>query len=181
MADTGERFYERLLIARCQAGDGEAFAELVARYQPRLSYFVRKLLGRTQGADDLLQDVWLDVVRSLPKLRDSGAFPAWLYRIARDRAYRAMRRGQFLPKSLAGDDVAAASDDSEFDAQDVALVHVCLDDISLEHREVLVLRFLQDMSYEQIAGVVGCEVGTVRSRLHYAKGALRRVVERKRS
>jgi RNA polymerase sigma-70 factor (ECF subfamily) len=181
MTDTGERFYERMLVVRCQAGDDEAFAELVARYQPRLSYFVRKLLGRTQGADDLLQDVWLDILRGLPKLRDSGAFPAWLYRIARDRVYRALRREPFRPESLAVDDVPVASDDSEFDAEDVALVHVCLDEISLEHREVLVLRFLQDMSYEQIAGVVGCEVGTVRSRLHYAKGALRRAMERKRS
>jgi RNA polymerase sigma-70 factor (ECF subfamily) len=55
---------------------------------------------------------------------------------------------------------------------------VALDDLALEHREVLVLRFLEDMTYEDIAAVTGCQVGTVKSRLHYAKRALRRVLER---
>ena len=72
------------------------------------------------------------------------------------------------------------ADEETFAADDVRLVHECLDELTPPHREVLVLRFLESMSYEAIADVVGCGVGTIRSRLHYAKQALRAAIERKR-
>jgi RNA polymerase sigma-70 factor (ECF subfamily) len=172
-----------MLVIRCQTGDEAALVELVARYQPRLAYFIWKTLGRRDKVDDLLQDVWLDVLRGLPKLRDAAAFPAWAYRIARDRVYQELRRGGRPPDvAIAGAEaVEVAEEKSEFCEQDVALIHECLDELTPEHREVLVLRFLQAMSYEDVAAIAGCEVGTVRSRLHYAKGALRRAMERKRA
>jgi len=92
MGQTPDQLYERMLVVRCQAGDAGAFEELVGRYQPRLSYFLRKLMDEWDGAEDLLQDVWLDVFRSVPRLTDPAAFAAWVYRIARDRAYRELRR-----------------------------------------------------------------------------------------
>src|SRR4051812_32866893 len=92
MSDPVERLYERLLVLRCQTGDETAFAELVARYAPRVGYYLKKLLAGLDGADDLLQEVWLDVFRNVPRLRDPAAFPAWLYRIARDRAFRTLRK-----------------------------------------------------------------------------------------
>src|SRR5262245_48844099 len=92
MADGADQLYERVLVLRCQAGDEAAFAELVERYQGRLRYYLSKMLPRGQGADDALQDVWLDVFRAVPRLADAGAFRAWLYRIARDRAWREHRR-----------------------------------------------------------------------------------------
>ena len=82
MTDRVERLYERLLVLRCQTGDAAAFAELVARYGPRLGYYLRKLLGGLDGAEDLLQEAWIDVFRHIPNLRDPAAFSAWLYRIA---------------------------------------------------------------------------------------------------
>jgi RNA polymerase sigma-70 factor (ECF subfamily) len=179
----------RLLVLRGQAGEEAALVELVRQYQPRLAYFVSKLLGRNAPAadvDDVLQDVWLDVIRGLPRLRDAATFPAWVYRIARDRTYRTLRR-RGVHSLDAQDETAELTaeapcedDDQPFSEEDVALVHVCLDDLSPAHREVLVLRFLQDLSYEDVAGVARCTVGTVRSRLHYAKAALRRAMERKR-
>src|SRR4051812_16607808 len=89
-----DRLYERVLVVRCQAGDARAFAELIERYQPRLREFLRRMLGGggAGDADDVLQDVWFDVFRSVGKLRDTNAFATWLYRIARDRAYRVIRR-----------------------------------------------------------------------------------------
>src|SRR5437764_10634490 len=85
-----DRIYQSVLVLRCQAGDEAAFAELVGRYQPRLRAFLRPMLdGDAHRAQDVLQDVWLDVFRSVGKLRDVDAFTGWLYRIARDRAYRA--------------------------------------------------------------------------------------------
>jgi RNA polymerase sigma-70 factor (ECF subfamily) len=176
MADQTERLYERVLVLRCQAGNEPAFAELVERYAPRLRYYLRKMLGDAHAAEDALQDVWLDVLRALPRLLDAGAFAAWLYRIARDRACRVTRR-QRKDRPLVEADVPAEEDREEFSAADAEAVHQALDELPPEHREVLVLRFLEEMSYEDIARVAGCELGTVRSRLHYAKRGLRRALQ----
>src|SRR4051812_21289085 len=90
--------YERVLVLRCQARDDDAFEEVVARYTPRLRYYLRKMLGGVQAAEDALQEVWLDAFRGLPGLMEAGAFPAWIYRLARDRAFRELRRRRsYLP------------------------------------------------------------------------------------
>src|SRR5215211_9442137 len=87
-----ERLYESLLVLRCQTGDEAAFAELIERYHPRLKTFLAQMLRDPHAAEDVLQDVWLDVFRGVGKLRDVAAFPAWVYRVTRDRAYRLLRR-----------------------------------------------------------------------------------------
>jgi RNA polymerase sigma-70 factor (ECF subfamily) len=68
------------------------FSELVERYQPRLRYYLRKMLTEVHGVEDALQDVWLDAFRAVSRLANVGAFRAWLYRIARDRALRELRK-----------------------------------------------------------------------------------------
>jgi RNA polymerase sigma-70 factor (ECF subfamily) len=187
MPDAAERLYERVLVVRCQAGDEAAFAELVARYARRLRFYLRKLAGDAL-ADDLLQDVWLDVFAKLARLRDPGAFSAWAYRIARDKAYAELARRR-VPRTpldageLPGEseDCPAADDNADDDAwsaEDVERVRAGLDQLARDHREVLVLRFVEDMTYEQIAAVIGRPVGTVRSRVHYAKQSLRAVLGR---
>jgi RNA polymerase sigma-70 factor (ECF subfamily) len=137
------------------------------------------MLDDPSGADDALQDVWLDVFRAVPRLADAGAFRAWVYRIARDRAARERRKCRPPHRPL--DDVDppdGRADEAPFTADDAARVHAALDELPGEHREVLVLRYVESMTYEDVAGVVGCPVGTVRSRLHYARRALRGVLER---
>jgi RNA polymerase sigma-70 factor (ECF subfamily) len=176
MTDPADRLYERLLVLRCQAGDEAAFAELVERYGPRLRYFLRRLLGPTGETEDVLQDTWLDVFRSAPRLADPGAFAAWLYRVARDRAWRLLRKQRQPLAPLPEEDLAG--EEAEFSAADAEQVHIALGQLPLEHREVLVLRFLEEMSYDDIARVVGCPLGTVRSRLHHARRALRGGIER---
>ena len=177
-----DRLYERVLVVRCQAGDERAFAELIERYQPRLREFLSRMLGNSGGgggdADDVLQDVWFDVFRSVGKLRDTAAFASWLYRIARDRAYRVLRRKGLATRPIDDVEPPAAQADAEFDADERRLVMASLDRLPHEQREVLLLRFVEQMDYEQIARAVGCELGTVRSRLHYAKRALRGLMER---
>jgi RNA polymerase sigma-70 factor (ECF subfamily) len=178
--DAADRLHEQILVLRCQTGDEGAFAELVERYTPRLRYYLRKLLPAAGSADDLLQDVWLAVFRGLPRLGDAVAFPAWLFRITRDRAARELRQGRRTHHPLEEADlVTEAEPDEGFSPDDARRIHAGLDELAPEHREVLVLRFLEDMSYEDIARVTDCPLGTVRSRLHYAKRALRRVLERK--
>ncbi len=177
MNDSADRIYERVLVVRCQAGDDAALAELVERYQPRLRYYLRKMLAGSSAAEDAAQDVWYDVVRAMPRLANPGAFRAWLYRIARDRAWRALRRRPPPHQPIDEVEVAANGTADEFTAEDAAVVHAALDGLAPEHREVVVLRYVEDMSYEEIAKVAGCPLGTVRSRLHHAKRALRRALK----
>ena len=180
MPDDLERIEERLTVLLAQKGDREAFGRLVDRYDKRLLYFVRRLLGETDDALDLLQSVWLIVHRRLRKLKSPEAFRVWLYQIAHDQAVTELRRKTRRPISfeepteLPSPD-AANLDDTAFD--NAELVHVALGDLSVDHRRVLTLRFLEEMSIEEIAEVVGCADGTVKSRLHYAKAALRRRIE----
>jgi RNA polymerase sigma-70 factor (ECF subfamily) len=170
-----DRIYERLLVLRCQAGDEEAFAQIVARYQPRLRAFLVPMLnGDAHAAADAAQDVWLDVYRHVGDLKDTAAFPAWLYRIARDRAYRMLRRKRLIVAQDVPEMTKAGAE--EFDDDERAMVNESLDRLPHEQREVLLLRFIEDLSYEQIADATGCAIGTVRSRLHYAKLALRRMI-----
>ncbi len=174
-----ERLREQVLVLRYQAGDTTALEELVERYHGPLLYFVRRMLGDARGAEDVLQATGVAVVRNLRKLRDPGAFPAWLYRIARNKVYQELRKdNRVLPLSEEVEVTAAPEEEADdFSADDAARVHECLERVRPEHREVLVLRFLEQMSYQDIAVVVGCSLGTVRSRLHYAKRALRKEME----
>lgn len=178
MTDPADRIYEQILIVRCQTGDEAAFGELVARYGPRLRYFLRKLLADSDRADDLLQEVWCDICRYLPRLAEVTAFPAWAYRIARDKAYADLRRRRRLPALVENDQLAEISDDTEaFSRDEAARIHAALDRLPAAQREVIVLRFLEDLAYEDIARIVRCPVGTVRSRLHHAKQSLRRLLD----
>src|SRR5882724_6564409 len=102
MSEAADRLYERVLVLRCQAGDEAAFAELVQRYAPRLRYYIRKMFHDDHRAEDILQDVWFDAHRALPRLADPGALAAWLYRIARDHTFRHLRKRQ-LPLTALDD------------------------------------------------------------------------------
>lgn len=187
MSDQAEQIYERLLVVRAQGGDEAAFVELVDRYSPRLRYFLRKLLEPNvngdrshggEGVEDALQGVWLAVWRQLPRLADPQALRAWLYRISRDQAFARLRnsRSDNLALDEATLPASGLEDEAQFSAEDAAQIHAALGNLPPLQREALVLRFLEDMTYEQIAAVVGCQVGTVRSRIHYGKQALRRLL-----
>ena len=178
MSDDLDRLYERLLVLRCQTGDEAAFAEIVQRYHARLRAFLRSMLDDAHAADDALQEVWLDVFRSVGKLRDAGAFAGWIYRLARDRAHRVLRRKGLATTPIERAEVIEAAGEVELDEEERELVRTSVRRLPVEQREVLLLRFVEQMSYEQIASAVGCELGTVRSRLHYAKRALRQMIER---
>ncbi len=178
--DALQQIQERLLVLCAQEGNRDALTGLVDLYDRRLLYFIRRILGETDGALDVLQSVWLNVHRKLGKLKSPDAFRVWLYRIAHDQAITELRRKSKRPvptddaESLQGVD-AASIDARAFD--NAELVHRALQDLSVDHRRVLTLRFLEDMSIEEIAEVVGLNAGTVKSRLHYAKFALRGRIE----
>ncbi len=171
---------ESVLVVLAQTRDLAAFQELVIRYQGRLTYYVRRLVGCTHESEDVLQEVWLVVYRRLSTLKSPQAFRVWLFKIAHDLAVNHLRRSARLPKPLSPEIEQSEILDTwnEFDAmRDVELVHQTLDSLSHEHREVLTLRFLEQMELSEIAEVVSCSIGTVKSRLHYAKMALRQKIQ----
>ncbi|MCI0335831.1 MAG: sigma-70 family RNA polymerase sigma factor [Planctomycetes bacterium] len=178
MSDQAERLYERLLVLRCQTGDDDAYRELVGRFGLRLRYFLRKLVSRTDRADDLAQEVWLDVLRQLPRLKDVGAFTTWLYRIAHGKAMLEGRRNGRTPTTMVDVEQIADETEESFSPEDAARIHAALDELEPMHREVIVLRFLEELSYDEIGQVVGCPLGTVRSRIHYAKSKLKQLLTR---
>jgi len=177
MSDEAERLYERLLVLRCQTGDDDAYRELVARFGPRLQYFLRKVSPRADRAEDLVQETWIDVLRQLPRLKDASAFTTWLYRIAHGKALLDGRRGGREPVFSPGVESLADREEATFSPDEAVEIHTALDKLEPAHREVLVLRFLEELSYEEIAEIVDCPVGTVRSRIHYAKAQLKKLLK----
>ncbi|HZZ42593.1 MAG TPA: sigma-70 family RNA polymerase sigma factor [Tepidisphaeraceae bacterium] len=174
MSDS-DNLYLRLLVIRCQAGDPVALEELIAMHQPRLRSFLHKM--HFSHADDLLQDVWIDVFHGLPRLADPASFVPWLYRIARNRVYRKLRRPDLFPLDTLDPPADESAEENTFTSEDAAAVHVALDKLSPEHREVLLLRFMEEMSYDDIARVTNCNLGTIRSRIHNAKRHLKSIIE----
>ena len=175
-SDPLQQIQERLMVLCAQEGNREAFSRLVDLYDRRLLYFIRRMLGDSDGALDVLQSVWLIVHRKLRKLKAPDAFRVWLYRIAHDQATTELRRKSKRPVPVDNFELMQPADDANEDTasfDNAELVHVALQDLSVDHRRILTLRFLEDMSTEEIAEVIGLPSGTVKSRLHYAKAALR--------
>lgn len=166
-----------VLILRCQIGDPGALADLIRQYERPLRYFISRLLSDSQMTEDIFQDTWLSVLRRIATLKNPQAFPAWLYRIARNKVYRQLRKRKRLAELDESVPVPEGANEPTFSAEDAARIHKSMERLKPQHKEVLMLRFLEQMSYHQIAEVLNCNLGTVRSRLHYAKDALKQEME----
>jgi RNA polymerase sigma-70 factor (ECF subfamily) len=168
--------YEWIAL-RCQAGEPEAFEDLIAVMERPLLYYAASLTGNPDSALDVLQEVWIKVVRGIGKLKDPGSLRSWLYTITHGIAVDRIRRNALRERAeeveLEGFQEA---EEPSFTGEDAAAIHQALSQIGLLHREVLVLHFLEDLSIAEIAGVVGCSEGTVKSRMHYAKRAMKEIL-----
>jgi RNA polymerase sigma-70 factor (ECF subfamily) len=182
MADRPTRTDETrlyLLVLRCQTGDESAFARLMDEFGRRTLAHLRGLVG--DAAEDVQQEVWLTVYRQVRGLSNPRAFRTWLFQTTRHRAIdflRARRRERELLEDAGREmDTSTAPDDGGLDL-DASRVGPALKALSPIHREALVLRYQEDMSYGEMAIVAGCSVGTIRSRLHAAKRRLQEVIRR---
>jgi len=174
-------FEDRLekIVHRCRDGERTAFEELFEMYQPRLKYYVRRLDSGGISVDDTLQDIWLTVFRKIHELKDAQVFTVWLYRIARNKVYDEFRNKDRFARLPEEDEIpVSGSDEPVFGANDAEKLHTALNELKPYHREVLTLSFIEQMSYQSIADIVGCSIGTVRSRIFYAKKSLREEMER---
>jgi RNA polymerase sigma-70 factor, ECF subfamily len=149
-----------IVVLRAQAGDARAFGELIECFGERTLRYLRGLLG--DAAEDVYQDVWLAVYRGLRTLANPRAFRTWLFSTTRHRA---------LDDSVAD----VAHDDAPIPC---AELESAIAELSPLHREVVLLRYRDEMPYAEIALVIGCSIGTVRSRLHNAKRQLEERIKR---
>ena len=175
---------DQQLIDECLAGRSEAFGELVVRYQDRLFHTLLYVTGAADQAQDVAQDAFVHAFTKLSTFRGESAFYSWLFRIAMNAAVSRKRRDRRMSASL-----DAARENAGHEPTDVhptsepsypmevserqALVRAALAELSEEYRTVLVLKEMEDLRYEEIAEIVGCPIGTVRSRIHRARSELR--------
>jgi RNA polymerase sigma-70 factor (ECF subfamily) len=171
------------LWRRCRAGDPEALEELVRRWERKLFYYVRRLLPQEDDAWDVLQMTWVRVIGAIGNVRDADALVPWIYRIARNTAMThrksLLARERWIDAEAAVDQLAR--DEPIEPCWSAEEVHGGMQKLSAHHRDALALFFLEAFSVEQMAGVLEVSPGTVKSRLFYARKALREQLEKCRS
>lgn len=175
------------LVQSCAAGDEDACTRLVADHQRMVYQLALHLLGEPQEALDLSQEVFLRVFRTLPQFRGQSALKTWIYRIVinqasnRQRWWRRRHRSQQVPldvhvetKGDLPDTRGTLMPDRELGQKETAaVVWRALDQLPFDQRAVIVLREIDEMSYDEIADSLGVAVGTVKSRLARAREQLR--------
>lgn len=167
-----------ILVTRCQRGDRDAFGGIVRRWERPLFYYLRRLATSEADTWDALQDTWLRVFRAIKTLRDPRALPAFLYKTARNVAVAKLRLRPEPEPAATGEGESGALDYAFVAFDDAEQVHHALDQLPVPQREALTLYFLQDLSIDEIADVLGVPPGTVKSRLHYAKSAIRTIIQK---
>lgn len=176
------------LIAECLAGDSDAFGRLVVRYQNRLYNTLVGVLGSAEDARDVAQDAFVHAFQKLGTFRGQSAFYSWLFRIAVNAAVSQKRKKRRTVASIdaARDAAGAEPVDSHPDARPShslelterqELVRQGLAQLSEEFRTVLVLKEIEGLKYDEIAEIVDCPIGTVRSRIHRARSELKQKLE----
>ncbi len=182
---------DKVLVARFKDGDEAAFEEMVSRYWDRIYAMVLQLLRNSQDAEEVTQDAFIRAHRGLENFRGDSSFSTWLYQIAtnlaRNRYWYWFRRKR--DKSVSFDQTVGGDSDTTlaeiFQAdietpQDIAVtnefqerVSAAMELLNVKHREVLVLRNVKSLSYEEIANELGISIGTVKSRIARARESLR--------
>ena len=172
---------DRELVHKCQTGEMSAFQELVSRYHQKVYMVILGLLRNREDALEVAQETFFRAYRKINSFQGGSSFYTWIYRIAVNLAIDAQRRQKRNPldfrESMDGllesqDEVAR---DPFSDVHDKELRHKlisAINDLTPEHKAVIVLRTIEGLSYKDIGEILGCSEGTVMSRLHYARKKL---------
>jgi RNA polymerase sigma-70 factor (ECF subfamily) len=186
LADNQTSTTDKELVLRSQQGDYAAFGQLYRRYQQRVRSTIYQLCG-SEMLDDLVQEVFLRVWKGLSKLRQASHFSTWVYRISWNVATD--RRRQFAKEKLVQspeeeDSTLNATLSRPEDTPDLMQLHYqdlvqrALQILSLDHRIVLVLHDLEDVPQKEIAKILNLPLGTVKSRLFYARNQIREFLQK---
>jgi RNA polymerase sigma-70 factor (ECF subfamily) len=181
---------DELLVKKCLEGDGKCFQYLVSRYQRKLFAVAFGMVHQVEDALDLVQETLIKGYNNLPRFQGDSSFYTWLYRILTNLCIDFLRREKrHYTESY---DDTSASDENNIGANWLypnpctsnplhsmsnrelgQQIQAALDKLSPNHRMIIVLREIEGMSYEHIAETMGCNKGTVMSRLHHARAKLR--------
>lgn len=176
------------LVALAQQGDFNSYDELVTRHRGRIFAMIRNMIHQEAEAWDLSQEVFIKAWKALPKFEAKARFSTWLYRIAHNTVYDWVRKRKIVSAGELNDEIfereridsSSRTTPSDSGAPDVSMVRselrikieTALGKLSPEHREVVVLKDAHGLSYKEIAETMECSLGTVMSRLYYARQKL---------
>lgn len=180
---------DALLVDRVKQGDTAAFEMLVVKYQRRIERLIARMVRDPDLVQDVAQETFIRAYRALPQFRGESAFYTWLYRIAINTAKKAlvdMRRDPLIMEgALGGSADADETSRLENELSDgetpeavlaskeiAAAVNAAIDALSEDLRQAIVLREIEGLSYDEIAEVMNCPIGTVRSRIFRAREAI---------
>ena len=181
------------LVARAQAGDMKSYDALVTRHRGRIFAMIRNMIHQEADAWDLSQEVFIKAWQALPRFEAKARFSTWLYRIAHNVVYDWTRKRKIDSAGELNDEIfersridpAAVTAPGAGESPDEALAHgelrvkieSALGKLSAEHREVVILKDVQGLSYKEIADVMESTLGTVMSRLFYARQKLQALLK----
>jgi len=176
------------LIERFQNGETSAFGEIVLKYQDKIYNLCRHMLGNAHDAEDAAQDVFLKAYQALPKFRPDASLYTWLYRIATNTCIDYKRKpifeslfgdsgeGERLVHDLASD---APSPEKLYQSKQIGqALQVCLGKLSPKLRAIIVLKEVEELSYEEIAETLDISMGTVKSRIARARDDLQKCMKK---
>jgi RNA polymerase sigma-70 factor, ECF subfamily len=182
----GDREVDQQLVERAQRGDKRAFELLVAKYQRKLGRLLSRMVRDPAEVEDVTQEAFIKAYRALPSFRGDSAFYTWLYRIAINTAKNYLvALGRRAPTTTEFDNEDAenfeeaeglrdsATPESELHGKQIAAtVNRAVEALPEDLRTAITLREIDGLSYEEIAGVMNCPIGTVRSRIFRAREAI---------
>lgn len=185
-AAVSERDVDRQLVARAQSGDKRAFELLVEKYQRKLGRLLARFIRDPAEVEDVTQEAFIKAYRALPAFRGDSAFYTWLYRIGINTAKNyLMALGRRAPTSteVEAEDAEGFEDGEQLrdintpeslllSAEIAQTVNATIDELPEELRTAIQLREIEGMSYEDIARIMDCPIGTVRSRIFRAREAI---------
>jgi RNA polymerase sigma-70 factor (ECF subfamily) len=192
MSEDSSPVDDNVLVERCQAGDYEAFDELVTRYRGKAYAMIYNMVRNEQDAWDLAQDGFLKAWKSIGKFQRKSAFFTWLYRIMMNVAIDWVRKKHVTGGTEFDDEIGLSNIEpaSATTPKGVDLPHRTMErreirkrideaikKLSPDHRQVIVLREFEGLEYHEIAETIGCEIGTVMSRLFYARRKLQTLLK----
>ena len=180
---------EQQLVARAKAGDDEAFAQLMRDNEKRIYNLTLRMTGNPDDAMDLAQEAFLNAWRGLKFFKGDSAFSTWIYRLASNACIDFLRR-QKRRQDISAPMPVDEEDDTPPDIPDDRFrpeqalerqelrnaVSAGLNQLSDEHRQVLVMREINGLSYQEIADILDLEAGTVKSRIARARNSLRKIL-----
>jgi RNA polymerase sigma-70 factor (ECF subfamily) len=178
--------HEQLSVREARAGDPEAWDTLFKRYQLPLYAYVFQLVHHEQTSLDIVQETFINAVRHIGGLQRDAKFGSWLFSIAHQKCIQHWRKQ--YPDQIHIDVEETDYPDAEAGPQELLIrkeqeaeFMKIIDQLALPHRAVLLLHFVEDFSLEEIARITESQLGTVKSRMHYARKALGKLMEENRS